>query len=216
MNRKTAREKQYSQAAGTLYLAFELGSQEWRLAFTIGLGQKPRERTMAAGAVGQLREEIERAKERFHLAPSVRVVSCYEAGRDGFWLHRFLLGEGIESLVVDSSSIEVKRRGRRVKTDRLDAQKLVAMLIRYDGGERKVWSVVRAPQLEDEENRQLHRELEELKGERTRLTNRIKGLLTGQGLRMEVKRDFSKWLSEARMWDGSPVPAALRRCPAER
>lgn len=97
-----------------------------------------------------------------------------------------------------------------MKTDRLDVHKLVTMLIRYDEGERKVWSVVRVPSLEAEENRQLHRELEELKRERTRLTNRIKGLLAGHGIRLEVGRGFSQKLSEARMWDGSPVPLAIR------
>ena len=210
MSSQTTRGKEYSQRAGTVYLAFELGNTEWKLAFTVGLGQKPRERTIPAGEVGRLVEEIERAKQRFGLASSARVVSCYEAGRDGFWLHRFLGEVGVESLIVDSSSIEVQRRGRRVKTDRLDARKLVTMLIRYDGGERKVWSVVRVPALEEEENRQLHRELGELKRERTRLTNRIKGLLVGQGIRIELKRDFVERLGATQMWDGSPVPAALR------
>ena len=71
--------------------------------------------------------------------------SCYEAGRDGFWLHRWLIEHGIDNIVVDSASIEVNRRARRVKTDRLDGDKLLAMLLRYAGGERRVWWVVRVP-----------------------------------------------------------------------
>ena len=116
-------------------------------------------RTIEAKTVAAVVSEIERAKGRFGLGQSVRVLSCYEAGRDGFWLHRFLAYHGVENMVVDSSSIEVKRRSRRVKTDRLDVGKLLAMLLRYEGGERSVWSVVRVPTVEEEDRRQLHREL---------------------------------------------------------
>ena len=104
-------------------------------------------------------EEIERAKRRFRLPDAVRVVSCYEAGRDGFWLHRFLVDQGIENRVVDSSSIEVNRRQRRAKTDRMDVEKLLGLLMRYEAGERKAWSVVRVPTVTEEDARQLHREL---------------------------------------------------------
>jgi transposase len=91
----------------TLYLAFELGNKQWKLGFTIGLGQRPRERTIAAGDLVAFQEEIRLAKKRFDLPPTARVMSCYEAGRDGFWLHRYLLSKDIENLVVDSASIEV-------------------------------------------------------------------------------------------------------------
>jgi transposase len=91
----------------TLYLAFELGNKQWRLGFTVGLGQRPRERTIAAGDLVAFQEEIRLAKKRFGLPQTARVMSCYEAGRDGFWLHRYLLAKGIENLVVDSASIEV-------------------------------------------------------------------------------------------------------------
>jgi transposase len=85
------------------------------------------------------------------------VVSCFEAGRDGFWLHRFLQGIGVENQVVDAASMEVTRRGRRVKTDRVDAEGLVRRLVPYDAGERKLWSVVRVPSIEEEDARHLHR-----------------------------------------------------------
>jgi transposase len=96
----------------TLFLAFELGVTTWKLGFTTGMAQRPRERTMAAGDVHGLDEEMTRAKRRFGLPDDARVVSCYEAGRDGFWLHRWLVAQGVENVVVDSSSIEVNRRQR--------------------------------------------------------------------------------------------------------
>lgn len=195
-----------------LYLALELGEVEWKLAFTIGLGQKPRLRSMPARNLPQLQAEITKAKKRFGLAQDAAVRSCYEAGRDGFWLHRHLSGIGVENSVVDSASIEVNRRQRRAKTDRLDAGKLVHLLLRYHGGERKVWSVVRVPEVADEDARQLHRELEELKDERTMHVNRIKGLLVSQGLAVPgVGKGFAAWLGTARLWDGTAVPVELQR-----
>ena len=128
-----------------LYLSLELGQKTWKLAFTIGLGQKPRLRTIAARDTEALMAEIRTAKRRFGLPEDAAVASCYEAGRDGFWLHRFLTSRNVENLVVDSSSIEVNRRKRRAKSDRLEAVKLVGMLIRYCNGERKVWSIIRVP-----------------------------------------------------------------------
>lgn len=195
-----------------LYLAFELGDTSWKLAFTIGFGQKPRLRSMPARDLPRLQEEIAKAKQRFQLAADAPVRSCYEAGRDGFWLDRYLSACGIHNAVVDSSSIEVNRRQRRAKTDRLDAGKLLNLLLRYHGGENKVWSIVRVPSALAEDARQLHRELQELKDERTGHVNRIKGLLTSQGLTApEVNKDFAQWLSAARLWDGSAVPLELQK-----
>src|SRR5262249_39718311 len=140
------------------------------------------------------------------------VISCYEAGRDGFWLHRYLAHEGIRNLVVDSASIEVNRRRRRAKSDRLDAVKLLSMLIRWHDGEERVWSVVRVPTIDDEDRRQLHRGLMRLKAERTEHDNRIKGLLAGLGLSATVDAKFLERLERLRQWDGSAVPSELRRC----
>lgn len=195
---------------GDLYLAFELGWKTWKLAFTIGRGQKPRMRTITAGDTESVKSEIRAAKKRFGLTRKSRVISCYEAGRDGFWLHRFLESIGVANQIVDSASIEVSRRKRRAKTDRLDAHKLVMMLIRWVEGEPKVWSVVAVPPLEDEDARHLHRELNTLKGERTRITNRIKGLLAGEGVRVgKIDGKFREWLQKVRLWDGSPIPPRL-------
>jgi transposase len=111
------------------------------------------------------------------------VHSCYEAGRDGFWLHRWLLGQGIDNIVVDSASIEVNRRRRRAKTDRLDGAKLLAMLLRHQAGEQRVWAVVRVPTVEQEDARRAHRELERLRQEHTAHENRMRALLVLHDLR---------------------------------
>jgi transposase len=209
--KETTHSREYSTfSAPVLYLAFELGEAEWKLGFSIGLGQSPRRRAIGAGSLAALQREIGLAKKRFGLAEEVRLVSCYEAGRDGFWLHRYLVSQGIENRVVDSASIEVNRRSKRPKTDRLDLGKLLSMLIRYESGEQKVWSVVHVPSLEAEDQRHLHRELKTLKSDRTRHSNRIKGLLAGQGLRLPVGADFLERLEQVRLWDGRPVPAGLR------
>lgn len=155
-------------------------------------------------------EEVQRAKRRFDLEADVPVKSCYEAGRDGFWLHRFLQSHGIDNVVIDASSLEVKRRARRVKTDRIDATKLLTMLQRYWGGERKLWSVVRAPSVEEEDRRQLHRQLWSAKSERTRLTNRIKGLLASQGIKRKLTKGWIAELDSIRLWDGSGLAAGLK------
>ena len=171
-----SRIEQDSLPQPTLYLAFELGQNTWKLGFTIGVAQQPRERTIPAGALDTLQQEIARAKQRFGLPEEARVVSCYEAGRDGFWLHRYLVAHGVQNHVIDSASIEVNRRQRRAKTDRLDVYKLLTMLLRHMAGERKVWSVVRVPSVDEEDRQQLHREMLTAKQDRTRGINRIKGL----------------------------------------
>src|SRR4051812_16706504 len=181
-----------------LYLSLELGQKSWKLASTVGLGQKPRLRTIAARDTEALMAEIAAAKKRFGLPEGAPVASCYEAGRDGFWLHRSLLSRKVENLVVDSASIEVNRRKRRAKSDRLDAIKLVEMLIRYCNGERKVGGITRGPAADDEDRRQPHRELIELKSERTAHGNAIKGRLAGLGLQASVDEDFPERLEQLR------------------
>jgi transposase len=119
-----------------------------------------------------LEKEVRAAKERFGLAEDTPVVSCYEAGRDGFWLHRYLCSKGVENIIVDSSSIQVERRRRRAKADRLDARNLLKMLVRWRQGEKNVWGVVHVPTVAEEDARQLHRELETLKEEQTRAYRR--------------------------------------------
>jgi transposase len=109
------------------------------------------------------------------------IVLCYEAGYDAFWLARFLKARGIECLVVDAASMQVNRRARRVKTDRIDVGMLLRALIKLGQGDRHVWSVVRVPSVDEEDLRRSHRERDRLVRERTAHINRIKGLLFGQG-----------------------------------
>jgi transposase len=171
--------------------------------------QTPLVRTMPARAHKTLETELARAKTHFALAAAAPVRSCYEAGRDGFWLHRYLASRGIANSVVDSSSIEVNRRRRRTKTDRLDACKLLTMLLRADAGEHKVWSVVNVPTPAEEDRRQVHRELLFARRDRGRHTNRIKGLLASQGVPLARIRELPTHLATARLWDGAPLPPLL-------
>jgi len=208
---QTTRQREFKGVPEVLYLSFELGRKEWKLAFTVGRGEKPRLRTLAAGDLRGLDQEIERARQRWGVPEGARVVSCYEAGRDGFWLHRCLLSRGVSNLVVDSSSIEVNRRSRRAKTDRLDAQKLLTMLIRHDLGEEdRVWSVVHVPSVEQEADRQLPRDWDVLKKERTLHRNRIQSLLACQGLTLKLGSDFAERLESLVLRDGSALPSPLR------
>ena len=141
-----------------LFMACELSEKTWKLGFTTGHGQKPRERGFAARNQARLLQEVAQAKKRFGLPESAPVVSCYEAGREGFWLHRFLQAHGITNQVVESSSIAVNRRQRRAKSEALDVRKLLSMLMRYEQGEREVWRVVHVPTVEAEDGRHLHRD----------------------------------------------------------
>ena len=193
-----------------LLMAFELGARTWKVGFTPGAGQRPRVRTVPAGDLERVRAEIAQAKRRFGMAADTPVVSCYEAGRDGFWLHRWLTAQGHTNYVVDSSSIEVPRRARRAKTDRLDLLGLLALLARYVGGERRAWRVVRVPSEAEEDARQLHRSWEAVQQDRTRLINRLQGLLASVGVRLAIGADFAAQVAAARQWDGQALPAGMQ------
>lgn len=209
-------ENATSASAPALYLSFELGEREWKLAFTLELGQRPRHRTVRARDLTQVLAEIAAAKARWGLAPATVVRSCYEAGREGFWLHRALTAHGVVNVVVDAASIEVNRRLRRAKADRLDNEKLVEMLLRYQAGERRVWHLVRVPSEADEDRRHLERERTTLLQEQTRLRNRLQGLLANQGVSVPWRGDVRAALARVRRWDGSALPPrCLQRCAQE-
>ena len=210
MTTTVTHHEQRNTTEATLFVAFELREKTWKLGFTTGHGQKPRERTVAARQHEHVLHEIAQAKRRFGLPETAPVVSCYEAGREGFWLHRFLQAQGITNHVVDSSVIEVNRRRRRAKSDGLDVRKLLSMLLRYTQGERQVWQVVKVPSVEAEDHRHLHRDLATLKQERASTTTRIKGLLSRQGLRVTSLTKLPEQLEALRLWDGAPVPPGLR------
>ena len=189
-----------------LFVAFELGNTEWILGLATRLEDTPMLRTVPARELTQLDAVLRQAKAQLACPAAAPVHSCYEAGRDGFWLHRALLSRGIQNVVIDSSSIEVNRRRRRAKTDRLDARKLVTMLMRAVAGERKVWHVVRVPSVADEDRRQVHRELLTARRDRARLTNRIKGVLASHGVPLATLRTLPTHLATARLWDGTRLP----------
>jgi transposase len=195
----------------TLCMALELGEGRWKLGFARGFGGKVLRRQVVARDRNGLLAAIAWAKGKLALTEKARVESLYEAGRDGFWLHRFLVAHGIENLVIDSSSLEVNRRRRRAKTDRLDLDGLLDLLQRHlAGSAKKVFSVVRVPTVQEEDRRHLHRERASAKRDRTRVTNRMKGLLANQGLTLDLKKDVPTQLAALRRWDGSTLPVGLR------
>lgn len=206
----TAAQNQFSKTVRTLYVAFELGWDKWKLAFGKEVADNARVRNVAGRDCAAVLREIAAAKAKFGLPANAPVVCCYEAGRDGHWLYRFLTAQGITCHEVDSSSIEVNRKQRRAKTDSLDAGKLLTMLIRYANGERRVWRVVHVPSEADEMRRHLHRELEDWKDQRRQHVNRIKGLLASVGHAAEVDAEFPKVLEALRNWDGSHLAEELK------
>lgn len=195
---------------GVLYMALELSTTKWHLVTGVGAATAVRHRVIGAGAVAELRDELRRARVRFKLAAGAPVRSCYEAGRDAFWIHRLLTAEGITNVVVDSSSIEVPRRARRAKTDRLDGKALFRKLVQYWTGDRDTWKVVHVPSPGLEDARQGERGIATLTGERTRWRNRLHALLMQQGVRTTIGRDFGERLGALRTWAGDPLPAGLR------
>jgi transposase len=188
-------------------VAFELGWSQWKMALASEPGEKPRRRTIDARDLAALERELSKARERFNLPIDAPVYTCYEAGRDGFWLHRVLRSQDIENVVVDSASIEVNRRA---KSDKLDAGKLLAMLIRYHTGEPHVWCVLRVPETEDEDARHWQRELASLKGERNRHIGRIEGLLANHGVAEKVDAGLRDRLDTLCTRDGRPIQGLLR------
>ena len=192
-----------------LYVAFELGKNDWKLAMTSGFGVEPWVRTVASGALEAVQREVRDGRRRFGLPATASVVSCYEAGRDGFWVHRALTGIGVTNRVVDSASIEVNRRARRAKTDRLDALKLVTMLVRVSLGERRVWSEVRVPTVAEEAARQVSRERTGLTQDQTRLVNQLRGWLATWGAAVPARRRDG-WWTQVRDWAGAPLPREVQ------
>jgi transposase len=166
-------------------------------------------RTVAAGDWAAVTRALGQAAVRFGLPAEVRVISCYEAGRDGFWIHRALVARGIANRVVDSSSIEVQRRARRMKTDRIDALKLVQMLVRAAAGERAVWREVRVPTLAAEAARHVSRERTALTQERTALVNQLRSWLATMGTPLPARRPDG-WWTTVRDWSGAALPEALQ------
>lgn len=192
-----------------LYVAFELSAKQWKLAMTSGFGVEPWVQTVRAGDLKKIAQLLARARARFSLPVDTSVVSCYEAGRDGFWIHRALLTLGFRNQVIDSASIEVSRRARRAKTDRLDALKLVRMLVRYWAGETAVWRTVRVPSETDEAARHGSRERSALVKEHTRIVNQIRSWLATCGATVPRRRQ-AQWWTRVTTWCGEALPQSLQ------
>lgn len=190
----------------TTYVAIELSSVSWLVAVRrAGLG-KVSIHKLAPGDAAGLVELIERSRG----CGASRVMCCYEAGRDGFWLHRYLAARGIDCRVLDPASLPVNRRARRAKSDRIDVHMLLRGLIGWDGGDRDACRPVRVPTVAAEDARQTHREREALLKERVRHVNRIKGLLAAQGVTgFEPLRHGRAGLATLRGADGAALPAGL-------
>lgn len=194
----------------TLFMSLELSKSTWRLTSSIGPGVAPRECRIPAGSETAFLAEVAQAKRRVGVPADAPVRTCYEAGRDGFWVHRWLTRLGADNVIVDSSSIEVPRRARRAKTDRLDGRKLLALLLRVAGGERGVWKTVRVPREAEEDRRHLARTLRAVKSDRTRTINRIRSLLATQGVTMAgslLRCDVTQVCG----WNGQPLLPGLQR-----
>ena len=197
----------------TVYLAFELSKGKWKLGVTLPDSQKLSRYTIEGGDLAALAARLsDMRKKAAAQGQPVRVVSCYEAGFDGHWLHRWLTAQGVVSHEIDPSSIEVSRRARRAKTDRIDLAKLMRALLAYMRGEPRVCSMVHVPAVEDEDRKRLTRERERLLKEQTAHTNRIKALLHGQGIRdaKPLVRSFLASLADLRTGDGRELPPRLR------
>ena len=202
-------QQQGYESGTVLYMAMELSNRSWKLGFSNG--QRMRRKTIEARDRQRLVEEVASARQRLGLGQDAPVVVCFEAGRDGHWIYRWLSAEGFEVLEIDSSSIETAQGRKHVKTDRVDVEKLLDLLLRYCLGFRQAFRVVRVPSQEAEAAQRLHREDEYLLRQRLRVSNRIKGLLATQGVvEVPLKRGFVSWLEEVRTWDGGGLSSELQ------
>jgi transposase len=197
----------------TVHLAFELSKAKWLLGVILPGASKMSRYTIAGGDLKALAARL--ADARMKAARSgkpVRIVSCYEAGFDGHWLHRWLTEHGVMNHEIDPSSIEVNRRARRSKTDRIDLDKLMRAFLAHLRGEPRACSVVHVPSVEEEDRKRRTRERERLLKERTAHTNRIKGLLHANGVRnaMPLKPGFIAGLESLRTGDGRPLAPRLK------
>ena len=199
----------------SIYAALELSKNSWLLAIQVPERDNPSLHTIKGGDTDGLMAKLDAARDRVVklTGQTSTVTLCYEAGYDGFWLARFLEQRGLECLVMEPASLQVNRRARRVKTDRIDVENILHTLIAWSRGERHVCSMVVIPSIDEEDLRRSHRERDRLIRERTAHINRIKGLLFGQGIRgINVKSRYQTLTPAALVTgDGRPLPERLGR-----
>ena len=197
----------------TVHIAIELSFSSWLVAARLTGAKKSRLHRIEGGDTGALLALIAELRSRAltELGGAAEVACCFEAGRDGFWLHRLLTAHGILVYVLEPTSILVNRRSRRAKTDRLDAEGMLRVLAAWLGGDRQVCSMVRVPTPEEEDGKRPHRERERLVQEKLRIENRIEALLFTQGIRARPSlRSWERELTELRTGDGRTLPPLLR------
>ena len=197
----------------TVYVAFELSKAKWMLGVILPGSKKLSRYTIAGGDVAALAARLAEWRNKAALGGKpVRMLSCYEAGFDGHWLHRWLADQGVTNHEIDPSSIEVSRRARRAKTDRIDLERMMRAFLDLLRGEPEACSVIHVPSVEDEDRKRRSRARERLLKERTAHTNRIKGLLHGQGVRdaFPLKPGFVESLENVRTGDGRRLPPGLK------
>jgi len=192
----------------TVHLAFELSKTSWKLGILLPGSQKLSRYAIAGGDLGALAARLSVAREKASRSgKKVRILSCYEAGFDGHWLHRWLRQHGVVNHEIDPSSIEINRRARQAKTDRIDLERIMRAFLAYLRGEPRACSMLHVPSPEDEDRKHRSRERERLVKERTAHTNRIKGLLHAQGIRdaKPLSRGFIASLARMLTGDGLPL-----------
>ena len=198
----------------TVYVAFELSKAKWMLGVVLPGAKKLSRYTITGGDVAALAARLAEWRRKAALGGKpVRIMSCYEAGFDGHWLHRWLTDQGVINHEIDPSSIEVSRRARRAKTDRIDLERMMRAFLDLLRGEPQACRVIHVPSVEDEDRKRRSRARERLLKERTAHTNRIKGLLHGQGIRdaFPLKPGFVKNLESVRTGDGRLLPPRLKQ-----
>lgn len=200
---------------GAIFVSLELSRSIWLItSLSPGGGEKMSKHSVSAGDVAALLARFSEIKQKAsaRIGQSFPIIVIQEAGLDGFWIHRVLQSEGIESYVVDAASIATSRRRRRPKTDRIDGEALVRALLAYKRGEPRVCAMVKAPTPEDEDNRRLCRERKTLTAERIQHVNRIKGLLFSQGVSgyEPLRRNRRQRLDELKTGDGRPLPMHMK------
>src|SRR3954468_24657456 len=196
-----------------VHIAIELSFSSWLVAARLSGAKKSRLHRIEGGDTGALLALIAKLRSRAltQLGGAAEVACCFEAGRDGFWLHRLLTAHGVVCHVLEPTSILVNRRARRAKTDRLDAEGMLRVLAAYLRGDHQACSMVRVPTPEEEDAKRTHREREKLVQERLRIENRIEALLFTQGIRKRPSlRSWERDLAVLRTGDGREIPRHLR------
>jgi len=196
-----------------IHVAIELSQSSWLVAARLPDAKKSHLFRVAGGEASALLKLLSSLRMRFtaKIRRPVKIICCFEAGRDGFWLHRLLIGHGIESYVLEPTSILVNRRARRAKTDRLDAEGMLRVLAAYLAGDHKACSMVRVPTPDEEDAKRPHRERQHLTRERLRIENRIEALLFTQGIRERPSlRSWERDVTGLRTGDGRAIPQRLR------